>query len=77
MTMEEMEQDPKIQMGTISDALVRAIRSQLMDSQEAVVPGLGRFDVTYVESALNEDEDGQHFLAPPRNTISFTPSSGR
>ncbi len=55
------------------DALVRAVRQELLDGSDAVVPGLGRFSVTYLESAVDEDVEGRHVLRPPQNTVTFSP----
>lgn len=54
-------------------ALVAVVREALEHGEEAHVPELGTFSVTYQPSEAEELASGEVVMKPPRNTIRFAP----
>lgn len=59
----------------VIQAFVTVIRRQLEDGEAVHVPDLGTFDVEHEPSRRVEEDDGTKRLAPPRDTVTFTPDS--
>lgn len=49
-------------------------KSALLSGEKVHVPGLGTFEVRHLNSLKEIDEQtGQSFLSPPKDTLEFTP----
>jgi nucleoid DNA-binding protein len=59
----------------VAGAVADAIRQLLEQSQDAPVPGLGVFAVAQHSGRIEEGEDGNIILHPPRNVVVFRPDS--
>lgn len=64
---------------TVTDDVLRAfgevVRDCLMRRDDAVVPGLGTFEVRHHPSRVAETDDGQRLLQPPADLIVFEPAT--
>ncbi|MEM0961337.1 MAG: hypothetical protein AAGK21_02195, partial [Bacteroidota bacterium] len=54
------------------DAVAAAIRSRLMDSEPAPLPGLGTLSRQHVSARVEEKPDGTRVLLPPGETITLS-----
>ncbi len=54
-------------------AFAEIMREKLENGETVKVPGLGRFSIEHQPSQLKEDADGESYMAPPRNVVSFEP----
>lgn len=65
-------------LDTVSDDVLHAfslaVREQLMDRTDVVVPGLGRFSVVHEPSRVAQSDDGQRTLHPPADVVTFEPA---
>jgi nucleoid DNA-binding protein len=59
----------------VAGAVTDVIRQLLDQNQEAHVPGLGAFAVVQHSGRIEEGEDGNIILHPPRNAVVFRPDS--
>jgi DNA-binding protein HU-beta len=55
-------------------AFADIVREHLENGQDVHVPGLGTFVVEHQPSMMREQE-GNSFIEPPRDVITFTPES--
>lgn len=54
-------------------AFSRVIRDQLEQGETVSVPELGTFSVEHQASEMKEDAEGQTYMAPPRDVVTFDP----
>lgn len=57
----------------IIDAFVRIVRENLENKETTEVPGLGTFSVEHRPSEMKETSDGESYMAPPRDVVTFDP----
>lgn len=57
----------------VIDAFVRVMRQKLENGETVEVPGLGTFSIEHRPSRMAEDADGESFMAPPRDVLTFDP----
>jgi nucleoid DNA-binding protein len=59
----------------VIDAFARVMREKLENGETVEVPGLGTFSVEHQPSQMKEDADGERYMAPPRDVVSFDPDA--
>lgn len=57
----------------VIEAFSRVVRDQLRQGKSVEVPELGTFEVEHHPSAMKEDDNGETYMAPPRDVVTFTP----
>lgn len=57
----------------IINAFVRVVREKLENGETTQVPGLGTFSVEHHPSEMKETADGESYMAPPRDVVTFDP----
>lgn len=57
----------------IIDSFVRIVREKLEHGETTEVPGLGTFSVEHHPSERKETADGESYMAPPRDVVTFDP----
>jgi len=50
------------------------MREKLENGETVEVPGLGTFSVEHRPSRMTEDADGESYMAPPRDVVTFDPA---
>jgi len=65
---------PAISRDQVVAALAETLRDRLSAREPVEVPGLGTFAITHVPSRI-EEVDGETVLTPPRDELTFMPSS--
>lgn len=55
-------------------AFSRVMREKLENGETVEVPGLGTFSTEHRPSKMKEDADGESYMAPPRNIVTFDPA---
>lgn len=54
-------------------AFVGIVREKLENGETTQVPGLGTFSVEHRPSEMKETADGENYMAPPRDVVTFDP----
>ena len=54
-------------------AFARVMREKLENGETVEVPGLGTFSIEHRSSQMKEDADGDNYMAPPRDVVTFEP----
>jgi len=54
-------------------AFARILRQKLEEGETVEVPGLGTFTVEHHPSEMKESDDGETYMAPPRDAVHFDP----
>lgn len=57
----------------VIQAFVRALHDQLTSGNTVEVPDLGRFRIEHEPSRVEENDDGDAHIQPPRDVVSFSP----
>jgi len=57
----------------VIDAFAEIMRDKLERGETVEVPGLGTFDIEHQPSQMKETDDGESYMAPPRNVVTFDP----
>jgi nucleoid DNA-binding protein len=57
----------------IIKAFSRVVRKKLENGETVQVPGLGTFSVEHRPSEQKEGPDGESYMAPPRDVVTFDP----
>ncbi|PSQ66986.1 MAG: hypothetical protein BRD25_01775, partial [Bacteroidetes bacterium QH_1_61_8] len=57
----------------VINAFSRVMREKLENGETVEVPGLGTFSVEHRPSRMTEDADGESYMAPPRDVVTFDP----
>jgi nucleoid DNA-binding protein len=54
-------------------AFSRVMRKKLENGETVEVPGLGTFSIEHRSSQMKENADGDSYMAPPRDVVTFEP----
>lgn len=54
-------------------AFVRVMREKLENGETVEVPGLGTFSIEHRPSKMKDDPDGENYMDPPRDVVTFDP----
>mgnify|MGYP006278337285 CR=1 FL=1 len=54
-------------------AFAQIMREKLENGETVQVPSLGTFSIEHQPSQMQENENGESYMAPPRNVVSFDP----
>lgn len=54
-------------------AFVRIMRQKLKQGETVNIPDLGTFAVEHRPSQMKEDADGESYMAPPQDVVTFDP----
>jgi nucleoid DNA-binding protein len=57
----------------VIDAFARVMRRKLENGETVEVPSLGTFSVEHEPSQMTENADGDSYMAPPRDVVTFEP----
>jgi nucleoid DNA-binding protein len=57
----------------VIDAFARIMREKLERGETVEVLGLGTFSIEHQPSKMEETDDGESYMAPPRNVVMFDP----
>lgn len=55
-------------------AFAQIMREKLENGETVTVPGLGTFSIEHRPSQKKEDADGEIYMAPPRDVVTFDPA---
>lgn len=58
----------------VATALAKVVRRQLVRGESVELPELGTLDVRHERSAVEEQDDGETILQPPKDHVIFTPN---
>ena len=59
----------------LAESIGLIIREALIEGKDVDVPGLGLFRINRRPSEMEEDEDGQIVMRPPRDEVEFVPTA--
>lgn len=55
-------------------AFARVMREKLENGETVEVPGLGTFSIEHRPSQMKENDEGESYMAPPRDVVTFDPA---